>query len=267
MVKTMYDKVVLVFGTLFVVLMAVGGGIHLQKNEGFDLVVDLVGAGLWAGIIFATIYQKFDALKRQLVIAKHDSAMEAIETMQRTIKEAAGMRAAADAQVAADKQATMAAAEPAKNPTQVQAQTDLNLLLSLFRNAGHVKPDTVTAEMLPQFAETFHAATGRYAKLERQTDGLKVELSTAPFAESDAPEQPAAAQAPEPAKTLSKSEQRRLNSQKGRGAITDEEFKAQVAAKRKAARQRRKETQVAASAPAEDAKPEPTLKEKVEKNG
>lgn len=265
--KTMYDKVVIGFGVLFVIFMGMGAGIHLQKNEGFDFAFSLLAALFWVGIIFATIYQKFDALKHQLTIAKHDGAIDALAKVSQMLDEAIK-----PAKVAADTMAKATTAAPAgKQPGpvgalnrmmdgaangDVQARADMKVLTDMFLADGNLKPEDIKGELLNTYAVRFHEATGRYAKLERDDNGLKIELSTNPFPETAAATPPAAAPAAtaaEPAtdpKLETVAQQRRRNKKAGKGEFTDDELRLQRNAKRKAARDAKK---AAAQAPAQAA--------------
>jgi hypothetical protein len=116
----------------------------------------------------------------------------------------------------------------------------------------------LTSERLPMIEAAYHEHTGKYLKLELQEGDTRIsseissEISDEPFERPERlPEPPVAPTAvtvhipvkdgSEPAvKPLTKSQQRRLNTKKGLGPLTDDEVREQKNAKRREARAAKK---------------------------
>jgi hypothetical protein len=229
----MFNTTFIIFGTLMVVLESLSIGYHLAKNQGLEVASDGLLAGLWILLVFFMALDRFREQRRDL--HDHNDAVEAL------------------AEKVMD-----------KITSEVDPETKQNIdeLVKVMMEITPAKPPT-TDEQLQAVMAAYHEKTGRTVALSFRRDdagnilGMDSEFSdteTAPEAAGKAPAHKVPVVAEDAPKPLTKSQQRRINDKKGRGPITDDEWKQQQNEKRRAAR---------AARAAEPDETQPTLKEKI----
>lgn len=121
----------------------------------------------------------------------------------------------------------------------VENEHDREMLQAVLTDMGYIdkRPDD---SVLPRIAAAFHENTDRYVRLVPQADGkIGIDFSAEPFVE-DAGQPETVTTTTTASKPLTKSQQRRINAQKGLGALTDEEVHAARLEKRRQARAAKK---------------------------
>ena len=230
------DKTMVGFATVMALMIAFGAGVNLNEKNWFSMATGIVTALFFVGILFAVLAQRFRSLKDQ------------VEAERRT---ADSLRANGVAAAPAAPQMPQALKEllddvvlPAMKEAKEHAH-DHDMLQAILNDMGYkdTKPED---DKLPAIEAAFHENTDRYVQLTPDGDKIAVEFSNQPFVpgRSDAHEAARlrgdAARAAEPTKPLTKSQQRRINAQKGYGAITDDELREQRNEARRAKRAAKK---------------------------
>lgn len=231
------NKLLGALGLFLVVYSLIIGGFDLGHHNYQEAVPNLVVAAFW--ILFLVIIA---------IEAVHDASFKA--EMKFLEKTSAMLKGLAEAEEA--KQAKHEA-------LHAEIEHDIDLAGAIAQDIMKGEKREVTPEETARIEQAFHdQSDGKFLKIHNSSDeGMEMEISAEPFEQvpgrSDAHEaarvrgdEARAKQIPvtdgEAApKPLTKSQQRRINNQKGFGPITDDEVRDQKNAKRRAARLAKKE--------------------------
>lgn len=187
---------------LFVML----AGFAFGRGDMSSGVANSIISVFWLGML---IIMHFDAIND----AKFEAEMRELERFSRILKEIAGM--AENAKKAANE------AKAAADGRHLE-----ETLEAIIKDVSGGEPRPLTPEDVAKIEQAFHENTDHYVKLTLFPGGMNVQIRTEPIATEPADLAPGVATTAAAPKPLTKSQQRRINAQKGHGPITDDELKA-----------------------------------------
>lgn len=228
MFKTPMDKVLIVFTVVLAIFMAFSAGVNTQAGQWLNAISASISGLFFVGIVWAVVAGRISSLIDE---ARRAAFKEVEPALDRMVEAAQGMlKAATEAAVVEDNGLD----EHEKHLTRVLMETTKHVL-----NGEHRAP---TAEEVLEIQRLFTEVVGDHAvRLTLEDHGIAAEFMRVggkipvERVEGDEP-RPVATHATSEAKPLTKSQQRRLNAQKGLGALTDDEVREAKNEKRRAAR-------------------------------
>lgn len=191
---------------LFVML----AGFAFGRGDMSSGVANSIISVFWLGML---IIMHFDAIND----AKFDAEMRELERFTKILKELADM----------SDRAKKASDEAVKEATKKQDEEHLHdVLMAIIKDVMGDEPRALTPEDVAKIEAAFHENTDHYVKINAQLGGMHIHMSNKPIATEPADLAPGVATTAAAPKPLTKSQQKRINAQKGHGPITDDELKA-----------------------------------------
>lgn len=256
MFKTAMDKVLIGFTVVLAIFMAFSTGVNTQAGQWLNALSAGISGAFFIAIVWAVVAGRIASLKAEV---RHKMFKEIEPMIDGLVKAAADIVETAKANEAKPVDATEAEHERALTDALMHAVKDV---------LG--EPREIAKADIPAIQKRFTEITGdHHVKIELEEDGMAAEFlrigARIPVGRVEGEDpQPVATHTAPDAAPLSKSQQRRINSQKGLGALTDAEVKEARNEKRRAARAAKKAGSVqVTNNPNTTNEVEPTLKEKI----
>lgn len=240
--KTPLDRVMLTFATALALIMLVTTGADIQADNALTAIFSFVSGLFFLAIVWTVVLGRFAALKYEANKAAFEKVKPVMDNLIEAAKEMLEI-AKMDVKRIHEETEADKTVEADKHELDDHEQAMSKLVMKLAYEVLEGEPRIPTDDEIKRIEQRFTEVTGDHAvKITNEGHGLACEfmrigggipvtrsvdgLEAKPVATHTAPDAP----------KRSKSQQRRINSQKGLGALTDDEVKAAKNEKRRAAR-------------------------------
>lgn len=229
------DGLLLIFAVVMSALMFFGAGVETQSRNAWGATIGVINGIFFLALTALVVYERIKNLKNE------------VEALRRDATPRNGV-AVPEHPFPSELKKVLADLGPVLKETLDEAkelQQDQDTLVAILKDMGLKKYDTPTREQLDEATKRFNSETDRYVQFTGpEADGrYAVEFSAEPFPSDSLTAAQTASSGDtdaQPKKPLTKSQQRRINAQKGHGPITDDELRAKRNEARRAKRAAKK---------------------------